>query len=68
MTSTDATKDPIDRARTPGHAGDTQDKPIADAAGNHDRDDTGDNAAGNPHVETDQIHALIPDDEAAPKN
>lgn len=54
-------KDAVDRARAPGHAGDTQREPLAGTARRADGDATGDVSAGNPQVETDHLHALMPD-------
>ena len=49
-----------DRARAPGHAGDAQDEPLADAGTGRVADQTGDQPEGNPMVETAQLHSLVP--------
>jgi hypothetical protein len=53
--------DATDRARAPGHAADAHDEPIAGAgSGQGAEDQTVDQPAGNPMVETAQLHGLVP--------
>lgn len=52
-------RDKTDRSRAPGHDGD-----VAERRRSLNHDATGDRPAGNPSVETDQLHALTSDEPA----
>lgn len=63
MTSSNARPDDVDTSRAPGHAGDVEEPLDADPEQHYDGDETGDNALGNPHVETDHLYDLMPDED-----